>query len=89
MAQTGIGAVNLLVNNANYVPPTTSSTGSGFATGGNYISIFALRSRLQAANGTYYTNAKLDQMTVNDMVFALRSIDDRTSICDYMPVSTA
>lgn len=61
----------------------------GLTTPANYISVGAMRSRLAAANAGYYTNAKLDQMTVNDMVFALRSIDDRTTISDYMPVSTA
>lgn len=89
MAQVGIGPVNLRFVNANYAVPTTGSSGSGLSAGGNYISIFALRARLQAVNPTYYTNARLDSLTVNDMVFALRSIDDRTSISDQQPPSTA
>ncbi len=55
----------------------------------NYTSIQALRNRLSAVNAGYYTSQKLDQMSVNDMIFAVRSIDDRTTIADYMPVSTA
>jgi hypothetical protein len=64
-------------------------TSSGLNTVANYGSIAALRGALNAANAGYYTTAKLDQMTVNDMVFALRSIQDRTTIMDQMPVSTA
>lgn len=63
--------------------------GSNLVAVANYASVSALRTRLTAVNGTYYTTAKLDQMTVNDMVFALRSIDDKTTIADYMPTSTA
>lgn len=55
----------------------------------NYTSVQAMRNRLSALNGTYYTSLRLDSLTVNDMIFALRSIDDRTTISDYQPVSTA
>jgi hypothetical protein len=55
----------------------------------NYTSVQTLRNALTAANGTYYTSVVLDRLSVNDMIFALRSIQDRTTIADYMPVSTA
>jgi hypothetical protein len=64
-------------------------TASGLTTPANYVSLAAIRGALNAANATYYTVARMDTMTVNDLVFALRSIQDRTTIHDKMPVSTA
>lgn len=55
----------------------------------NYTSITALRAALTAANGAYYTSARLDLLTVNDMVFALRNIQDPDTIADYMTASAA
>lgn len=46
----------------------------------NYASVGALRTRLAAANGTYFTASRLDQMTKNDMEYALRLIDDAASV---------
>lgn len=46
----------------------------------NYSSIKSLKTRLQALNGTYYTNARINTMTKNDMVYALRSLGDATGI---------
>lgn len=42
----------------------------------NDASVGALRTRLAAFNGTLYTTAKLNQMTKNDMVYALRIHDE-------------
>jgi hypothetical protein len=89
MANASMGFTRVTVANSLKAVPDMGGVTSGFATPANYVSVGSLRSRLAAANGTYYTAAKLDQMTVNDMVFALRSIDDKTTICDYMPTSTA
>lgn len=55
----------------------------------NYVSVTAMRTRLAAVNGAYYTAARLDSLTVNDMIFALRNIDDATSIASYMTNSAA
>lgn len=38
----------------------------------NMTSISAMRTRLAALNGAYYTTARLNNMTRNDMVYALR-----------------
>lgn len=38
----------------------------------NMTSVSAMRTRLTALNAGYYTTAKLNNMTVNDMVFALK-----------------
>jgi len=46
----------------------------------NYIDITKLRARLIAINGTRYTTAYLDVMTVNDMIYALRTLDDAAGV---------
>lgn len=46
----------------------------------NYGDIASLDARLTALNGAYYTQARLDQMTFNDKVYALRTLDDAASI---------
>lgn len=46
----------------------------------NYEDVNLLRTRLAAANGAYYTAARLNGMTKNDMVYALRTIDDSAGI---------
>lgn len=89
MAGNAFGATDLGFTNSLKAVADMGGQTSGLAAPANYVSNGSLRSRLAALNGAYYTAAKLDQMTTNDMVFALRSIDDRTTICDYMPVSTA
>lgn len=65
------------------------AAGSNFATPLNYTSVTALRTALAAANGAYYTSARLDSLTVNDMVWALRSIQDPGTIADYFQAQTA
>jgi hypothetical protein len=53
---------------------------SGVATPANYASVASMRTRLAAINGSYYTTAMLDAMTENDMVYALRTLDDSGTI---------
>lgn len=38
----------------------------------NMDSVSVMRTRLAALNPTYYTTARLDAMTVNDMIYVLR-----------------
>ena len=57
-----------------------SITAALVGTPANYWSIGAMRTRLTAISGTTFTAARLDAMTENDMVFALRNNDDPTSI---------
>lgn len=89
MADSMIGVPRLTFVNALKTGNGSFSQTSNLGNASNYVSVSAMRTRLAAVNAGYYTTAKLDQMCVNDMVFALRSIDDRTTISDYMPVSTA
>lgn len=46
----------------------------------NYNGVPTMRTRLAAINGAFYTAARLNQMTSNDMVYALRLSDDLASI---------
>lgn len=46
----------------------------------NDDSIATMKTRLAAINGTYFTAARLNTMTVNDMVYALRLADNPTTI---------
>lgn len=51
-----------------------------FATPLNYTSVSTMRARLAAINAGYYTTARLEQMTKNDMTYALRTLDDAAGI---------
>jgi hypothetical protein len=48
---------------------TTTETNAEAA---NMTSISAMRTRLTALNGAYYTTARLNNMTENDMIYALK-----------------
>lgn len=63
------------LGNANGFPV---AAGSGDAS--NYASVAGLRARLAAVNAGYYTTARLDKMTKNDMVYAVRQADDSAGI---------
>lgn len=55
-----------------------TAAGSGDAS--NYASVAGLRARLTAINSTYWTAARLDQSTKNDLVYAVRLADDAAGI---------
>lgn len=46
------------------------------ATSTNYDDVASLRARLTAISATSYSPARLDIMTENDMIYALRLADD-------------
>lgn len=46
----------------------------------NLDSISAMRTRLAAINGAYFTATRLNQMTENDMMMAIRLNDDAAGI---------
>lgn len=89
MANIQVGGIDLNFTNSLRAVADQGGSGSQLGNASNYVSITAMRTRLAAANGTYYTAARMDQLTANDMIYALRSIDDKTTIADYMPTSTA
>lgn len=47
---------------------------------GAFLTSADMRTRLAAINGSYYTSARLNQMSDNDMVYALRVNDDPTTV---------
>ena len=49
-----------------------TTTTEAMAETANLTSISAMRTRLTALNGAYYTAARLNNMTENDMIFALK-----------------
>lgn len=53
---------------------------SPVATPANYASVSAIEARLTAINAAYFTAARLNQMTLNDKIFALRQADDPGTI---------
>lgn len=53
---------------------------SGFNAAGNFISIDAMRNRLKVIASTTYTDAQLDLLTYNDLVYAIRVNDYPGSI---------
>jgi len=55
----------------------------------DYVSILSLRTTLAAFDSFTYTSAVLDTMTVNDMVFAVRNIQDPTTIASYVSAQVA
>lgn len=68
--------------------PTTGNSGT-FLSSGAYASIFGLRDALSTFDSFTYSDEVLDRMTTNDMVFALRSIQDADTISDYHPTQVA
>jgi hypothetical protein len=89
MADSMMGYPNVNFVNSRKAVAGMGGTSADVATIGNYGSVFALRARLAAANAAYYTSARLDSLTVNDMIFAVRNMDDATSIASYMTNSAA
>jgi hypothetical protein len=58
----------------------TQATTATVYTDANYADVSSLRARLATIDGTYYTSARLDKMTKNDMVYAVRLADDAAGV---------
>jgi hypothetical protein len=85
LASTMMGPINMMIPNSLKAVASMGGTGTSIANMTNYASVNSLRTRLTAANAAYFTATMLDIMSVNDMVYALRMIDDKTTISDYQP----
>ena len=85
MANTAMGFTRMTIANSLKAVADMGGATSGINTPTNYASVNSLRTRLAAISGTTYTSAFLDQMTVNDMIFAVRMNDDKTTISNYQP----
>lgn len=77
MADAQIGSIDLGFTFRN---ETQGSNVALVATPANYASVSAMKTRLAAINGTSYTTARMNTMTVNDLAYALRLNDDAGSI---------
>lgn len=77
MADSQIGSVDLSLTFRN---ETQGSNAALVATPANYASVSAMKARLTAINATSFTAARLANMTVNDLVYALRLNDDPATI---------
>lgn len=85
MAQQRIGnRAGVAAANANSGAQRSNLNGSTTVQGEHedtdYTSISALRSRLAAIDSGYYTTDRLDKMTYNDMVYAVRVNDSPSTI---------
>lgn len=58
---------------------STGAADAGFD-GDNYDTIAAMKTRLAAIDGTFYSTATLNKLSYNDMVYAIRTADDPTTI---------
>lgn len=67
------------VDKARATSKSVPTSASSVATPANYASETSINARLTAISGLY-TAARLDQMTLNDKIFALRSADDPGSL---------
>lgn len=77
MADSQIGSVDLSLTFRN---ETQGSNAALVATPANYASVSAMKARLTAINATSFTAARLANMTVNDLIYALRLNDDPATI---------
>lgn len=82
MAQHQIGSIEAdgFVSKTRAVANSAAVTGAMVATPANYGSLAAIRTRLTAINGTYWTSARMDGMTLNDLTYALRTLDDAGTV---------
>jgi hypothetical protein len=69
MADTDVGNVWSIVDKRRGRGSTTAEAMTEKA---NMLDIASMRTRLTAINGTYYTTARLNTLSENDMIFALK-----------------
>lgn len=82
MAQHQIGNIEPtgFINKTRAVAKSAAVTSAMAADMSNYASIDAMRTVLNTANSAYYTNARMDGMTVNDLTYAVRLLNDAGTI---------
>jgi hypothetical protein len=85
MADNQIGEVGFNFTNSLKSPGQTADDNLM----GDYTNIDTMRTALSTFDATTYTEAVLNTMSVNDMVFALRSIKDPKTLADYISAQVA
>lgn len=90
MAQIQFGDI-LEVNFTNSLRAVDGNGGSGdqLTDPADYSNISALDAALKSFDAFTYSDAQLQLMCVNDKIFALRSIQDNTTISNYHPAQVA
>lgn len=90
MPQIQFGDI-LEVNFTNSLRAVAGNGGSGsqLTDTSDYATITSLDAALKAFDPFTYSDAQLQLMCVNDKIFALRSIQDKTTISNYHPTQTA
>lgn len=77
--RAGVVALNA-ANGTQKTNTNGSTTNSGEHDDADYASITALKARLTAIDAGYYTATRLNKMTYNDLVYAVRVNDSPASI---------
>ena len=80
MANIQLGNIDNNFTNCQEANPANIDGDGDVGTPVNYSTLTAIRTRLAAISSTYYTTARLDSLTINDMVYALRCHDDANTI---------
>lgn len=68
------------IGNPHGVQKVDGDNRSGAYENENLVSIDAMKTRLEAVDSDYYTDARLDNMTFNDLVYAVRLADDPETV---------
>lgn len=77
MADAQIGSIDTAFTYRNETQGTSAAL---LATPANYVSVTAMKARLTAISSTSYTTARLNSMSINDMMYAIRLNDDAGTI---------
>ncbi len=75
MADTQVGNVHGIAGRGGRNINGGDDAQAGFNLTGNALSISSMRTRLTAINAGYYTAAKLNNLSYNDMIYAIRQND--------------
>ena len=80
MANIQIGTQEFCIPDKRRTAVAVLASTNSLTTPLNMDSISALRTRLAAIDATFYSSARLDAMTLNDMQYAVRTADELASI---------
>jgi len=82
MAQHQVGSVDAdgFTNKQRATAGSVAKSNGNLGTPANYDNMTAIDARLTAISSTTFTQSRLDSMTLNDKIYALRVQDDPTTI---------
>jgi hypothetical protein len=79
MAQHQVGNAQGVVDKQRATSRSVAKSNNSVTTPANYDNLAAMDARLKVINAAYYTDARLDSLTMNDKIYALRVHDDATT----------